>query len=66
MCPLCIGAATWYLAGASSAGGTAMIVKRSIQQRKNKMKPKRPVGGASQNLNTTPTLASPCTITLPE
>jgi len=30
MCPLCIGVATWYVAGASSAGGiTALVLGRS-------------------------------------
>ena len=30
MCPLCIGAATWYLAGASSVSGTiALVLKGS-------------------------------------
>ena len=30
MCPMCIGVATWYVAGASSAGGiAALALKRS-------------------------------------
>jgi hypothetical protein len=30
MCPLCIGVATWYFAGASSAGSiAALVLKRS-------------------------------------
>ena len=28
MCPMCIGVATWYFAGASSAGGIAALVLR--------------------------------------
>ncbi|GEM_PF-4212618 len=34
MCPLCIGAATWILAGGSSAGGVgALIAARTVRQR---------------------------------
>ena len=30
MCPMCIGAATWYVAGMSSAGGiAALVLKRA-------------------------------------
>ncbi len=36
MCPICIGVATWYIAGASSAGGiAALILKRSNGRNKH-------------------------------
>jgi hypothetical protein len=37
MCPMCIGVATWYLAGASSAGGiAALVVKRSSSRNQDR------------------------------
>jgi hypothetical protein len=37
MCPMCIGAATWYFAGASSVSGiVALVLKRSGVHNNNK------------------------------
>jgi hypothetical protein len=37
MCPMCIGVATWYFAGASSASGiVALALKRSSARNNNK------------------------------
>jgi hypothetical protein len=37
MCPLCIGVATWYVAGATSAGGiAALFLKRTNTRNRDK------------------------------
>jgi len=37
MCPMCIGVAAWYFAGASSAGGiAALVLRRSNGQNKDR------------------------------
>ena len=43
MCPMCIGVATWYVAGASSAGGIAALAFKRSGVR-NRSEPHRPFG----------------------
>ncbi len=50
MCPMCIGAATWYFASASSAGGlVALVLKRSNGRIKRRDADK--LGGADSQRN---------------
>ena len=50
MCPMCIGVATWYVAGVSSAGGiAALVLKRSSGNKRDTLE--RQSGGVEAKRN---------------